>query len=78
MLAIDRFIHVPHIVCCDFAGEGVECKLYLRPALEGFGAHKRYGLIGREVMPVIFKRDKAECADGPSVEFAAMISTWCA
>ncbi len=23
MPAIDRFIHVPHIVCCDFAGESL-------------------------------------------------------
>ena len=64
MLAVDGFVHGAHIVGGDFASERVESGLYLRPAPERFGAHQRDGLVGREVVLVVFKRSESECLDG--------------
>jgi len=64
VLAVDRLVHRAHVVGGDFSGEGIEGGPDLRPALEGFVAHQRDGLVGREIVLVVFKRRKPEGLNG--------------
>jgi hypothetical protein len=76
MLAVDGFVHGAHVVGGDFAGERVESELDLRPALERFFADQRDGLVGREVVLVVSRAVRPRAWMGPSVELAAIMSTW--
>src|ERR1700739_991213 len=53
VLAVDCFIHRPHVVGGDLAGEHMKSAADLRPSLKGIAAHQRYSLIGRKVVAII-------------------------
>ena len=77
VLAVDGFVHGAHVVCGDSSGESVESNARSRgQRREGFIAHQRDSLVGREVVAVVFESDQVEAWIGPSVELAAIMSTW--